>query len=428
MKKFVFVAVFYFIFLILNSCYSQPTKIQFENGFTLVYSEKKNLGLVSINLFVKGGAFTESDEVSGITSITCAVLTKGTSNRDSDRIASESESLGASISAGCLDDFLEVSMIVLSENFMSAFDIFADVVNAPTFPADEFEKEKIKTIAAIKSKTDHIFSVGYDLFNEQIFTNHPYHRPVIGYEITVSSLTVEQVVDTHKKLFKPENMVLCVVGDIEFEKAKSVVQKYFGNIWIDTGIREKLSSSSKIRDNSYKKIVEGKFKQSYIFTGFLAPDVTSKEYAVVKVISTILGGGMGSRLFEALREKSGLVYEASSFYPTRKEPSAFVLYAGTSKENIETVESVLADELKKLAEITDDELKNAKEYLKGTYQLDHRTIQRQAWWLGFWEILGKGYEYDKKYLDDIDKVTIADIKTTCEKIFNAKKEVTIILK
>ncbi|MFH0947600.1 MAG: pitrilysin family protein [Elusimicrobiota bacterium] len=407
--------------------YAQTSKVVLDNGFTLIHQEKK-VGLISCILFVKGGAAIETDKEAGITNDMLQVLTKGTISRTSEKIANDTEMLGATISAGCSNDFSEVSMIVPANNFISAFDIFADVVNNPTFPEKEFEKEKTKTIAAMKSKSDHIFSVAYDYFNELIFKNHSYHMPIEGYEATVSSFTASQISDNYRKHFKMDNMVLCVAGDISFETAKKLVEKYFGNIKIIGTTEVGATSVAQLISKPSKKTYTGKFQQSYIFSGFLAPDINQKEYATVKVVNCVLGGGMGSRLFDALREKSGLVYEGDSFYPSRKETSDFVLYAGTSKENVVTVEKIFIDEIIKLSEITDDQLKNAKEYLKGTYLLDHRTIQRQCWYLGWWETMGKGYEYDQKYLEDIDKVSISDIKVACEKYFNPKEITTVILK
>lgn len=417
------------IFFAFNFGHSQINNLVLDSGFTFIHSEKKKIGLVNANLFIKGGTAVETDNEAGITNLTVHMMTKGTANRTSEKIAIESESLGATISAGCSNDFSELSMIVPSDNFASAFDIFADVVNNPTFPEKEFEKEKTRTIAAIRSKSDRIFDVAYDYFNELIFKNHPYHKPVEGYRTTVSSLTASQISDNYRKHFKTVNMVLCITGDVDFETAKKLVEKYFGSIKI-IGPTEKIKKELlkiKLPEQS-KKIYAGKFQQSYIFSGFLAPDINQKEYVILKVANTILGGGMGSRLFDVLREKNGLVYEGDSFYPSRKEISGFVLYAGTSKENIGTVEKIFIEEIKKLTDISDDELKNAKEYLKGTYLLDHRTIQRRSWYLGWWETMGKGYEYDRKYPEDIDKVSISDIKTACEKYFNPKENTTVILK
>lgn len=429
MKKFLLLFVFSSIIYRLSSIclYAQPNKVRFENGFTLIHLEKKDVGLVSAVLFIKGGTLNEQDENAGITHLTSILLPKGTNNRTAGQIAIETESLGASISAACTNDFTEVYLIVPASNFTPSFDIFADVVKNPSFPESEFEKEKVKTIAGIRSKTDHIFEVTYDMFNETMFKKHPYHRPVVGYENTLESIKISKIPDNYRKNFIPGNMVLSIVGDISFSEAKLTAEKHFANIKI-IGERVGATSVAQIISKPSRKIYPGKFQQSYIFTGFPAPAGSQKTYPVIKVINTVLGGGMGSRIFNALREKSGLVYEANSFYPTRKETSSFVLYAGTAKKNLDTVENIFKEEINKLQEIGEEELYNAKTYLKSTYMLDHRTVERQSWYLGWWEASGKGYEYDLKYLEDIDSVTIKDIKTACKEFFSPDKSVTVIMK
>ncbi|MDD5687618.1 MAG: pitrilysin family protein [Elusimicrobia bacterium] len=430
MKKILFLFLTSYFLLLVSILSAQINKIQLENGFTLIHLEKKEIKLVSVNLFIKRGSASESDKEAGLTNLMADLLLEGTVNRTSEKIAIETELLGESISASCSNDFVGVSMIVPSENIVSAFDIFSDVINNASFPEKQLEKEKNRTIAAIKSKSDNIFDVAYDQFNEAIFENQPYHKPVEGYESTVSSINISQISDNYRKCFKPGNMVLSIAGDIDFEKAEMLVRKYFGNIKIIES-EEKALSQKQFKDNwsnPSRKIYSGKFQQSYIMSGFVAPSINQKEYSTIKLINALVGNGMGSMLFTALRERNGLVYEADSFYPTRKEISAFVLYAGTSKENIGLVERTFQEELKKISEVNEEELKNAKEYLKGTYLLEHRTIQRQAWYLGWWEVMGKGYNYDMQYLNDIDNVSIADIKEVCGKYFNVDKLTTVIIK
>lgn len=430
MKKLFLLYTLHFTLYTLHCLYAQPNKVRFENGFTLVHLEKKGIGLVSAVLFIKGGTLNETDEDAGITYLTSILLPKGTNNRTAGQIALDTESLGASVSASCTNDFTEVYLIVPSHNFIPSFDIFADVVKNPSFPEQEFEKEKVKTIAGIRAKADHIFDVTYDIFNEVMFKNHSYHRPVVGYENTVEAIKISKIPENYRKIFIPENMVLSIVGDISFSEAKLTAEKHFSGIKIigENNPEPQKDRRGNLRDSPARTIQTGKFQQSYIFTGFPAPDGSHKTYPVIKVINTVLGGGMGSRIFNELREKSGLVYEADSFYPTRKETGVFVLYAGTSKKNLDTVENIFKDEINKLREIGEEELYNAKTYLKSTYLLDHRTVARQSWYLGWWEASGKGYEYDQKYIEDIDSVTIEDIKTAYKDFFSPDKSVTVIMK
>jgi len=436
MKK-LFLSVPCIFFVSLSCLYPQINRIKYENGFTLVHSEKKGCGIVSVVLFLKGGSFNETDEQAGITNLTARLLLKGTTDRDAAKIAFETESLGASMGAGSSNDYTEISMIVPAENFAPAFPIFCDIVNNPAFPEKELEKEREKVMAAIRSKSDRIFDTAYDCFNETIYAGHPYHKPSVGYEATVSSLTLSQIAENYRKNFRPENMVMSVFGDISEENIKAIVFRNFGNIKIfGTSLNtNKVIVSTDIKKSAaaagaspVKKIFQGKFQQSYYFCGFLVPDVDQQEYPALKLINDITGGGMGSRIFENLREKSGLVYEADSFYPSRCSTSAFAVYAGTSKENVEKVEQTINEEMKKLPSVTQQELNDAREYLKGTYLIDHRKIERQAWYLGWWETMGKGFEYDSGYVEAIDAVTVPDIKNVCEKYLIPQKMTGVIIK
>ena len=117
------VAISLLVFAVGN-LYCETKRVQFENGFTFIHQEKEKVGLVSVNLFIKGGNINEKDEEAGVTSLMTQILIKGTVNRDSEKIAEETESIGATISAGCSNNYSEVSLIVPSENIDTAFDIF----------------------------------------------------------------------------------------------------------------------------------------------------------------------------------------------------------------------------------------------------------------------------------------------------------------
>ncbi len=430
--------LFFVVFLAAaGGLYPQINRTVYDNGFTLIHSQRKGCGLVSAVLFVKGGSFDESGDKAGITNLASNLLQKGTLTRDAAKIALDSELLGASIGAGSSSDYTEVSMIVPSENFSPAFAVFCDIVNNPTFPETEFEKEKESIIAAIRSKNDSIFNTAYDYFNETIYDGNPYHRPSIGYEATVSSLTVADIIDNYKRNFRPENMVLSVVGDIGAQEINNAVTAAFGKMKVlgraadvkkDTAFGEVKRSSSPVAQLPAKKIFTGKFQQSYYFCGFPAPDVKSGDYPALKMVNEIAGGGMGGRLFNDLREKNGLVYEADSFFPSRVSTSTFAVYAGTSKENVDKVEGIITAEIAKLPSATQQELDAAREYLKGTYLIDHRTIQKQAWYLGWWETMGRGFEYDSGYVGDIDGVKLQDIGAACEKYLTPDKMAAVILK
>ena len=128
---------------------------------------------------------------------------------------------------------------------------------------------------------------------------------------------------------------------------------------------------------------------------------------------------MTSRLFVELREKLGLAYEIGAVYPSRKEKSYFAIYMGLDKKNIDLTLKKTDEILKDFctAEVDDRELENTKTYIKGLYIMSRQTVSKQSYYYGWREIVGQGYEYDNKYLKDVEKVTTQNILDAANKIF-----------
>src|SRR5438445_3045372 len=127
-------------------------------------------------------------------------------------------------------------------------------------------------------------------------------------------------------------------------------------------------------------VIEQPAQQTQIVVGALAPSLDHADHAAVRVLSTVLGGGMAGRLFSELREKKSLAYTAISYYNALREPSALVLYLGTAPENTTRAEQALAAEVARIRDgpISGNELARAQGYLLGRYAMDRRTNERQA--------------------------------------------------
>jgi predicted Zn-dependent peptidase len=131
----------------------------------------------------------------------------------------------------------------------------------------------------------------------------------------------------------------------------------------------------------------------------------------VKVLSTILGGGMAGRLFVELRDRRGLAYTAASFYDPLREPAALIFYLGTAPENATKAEAGLRQEIERVRRtaVSDGELRRAKNYLLGRYEMDRRTNARQAWHAAFYTVEGVGQDYPARYARAVEAVSAADV-------------------
>jgi zinc protease len=157
-----------------------------------------------------------------------------------------------------------------------------------------------------------------------------------------------------------------------------------------------------------------------------APGASDRDYAALKVLNAHLGAGMSSPLFQSVREEGGLAYEVSSFYPSRRLASALVVYAGTDPANVDQAHKKVLRTVQDLLEKppSGEALDDAKRYIRGHYMMDHQTNGKLAWYLGWWEVLGRGHGHDAAYLKEIDAVTAEDVRRSAERLF-AQPPVTV---
>jgi zinc protease len=157
--------------------------------------------------------------------------------------------------------------------------------------------------------------------------------------------------------------------------------------------------------------------QSQILMGGLAPSLTDADLAAMKVMTTVLGGGLASRFFSELRDKQGLAYTTAAREPLRVTAGYFLALLGTAPANQEKAEAALREQLERIQKqpVSDEELRVAKAYLLGTLAMDRRTNARQAWYLASLETAGVGHEFLERYQAQVRAVTAADVQRAARK-------------
>ncbi|HRY29647.1 MAG TPA: pitrilysin family protein [Elusimicrobiota bacterium] len=389
------------------------------NGLLWIHRRVTHNQIVAFHLFFPGGSSLEPAAKAGITALTASVMFKGTVSRSALRIAQEAESLGAALDSQSANDYWEVSGQSVAENFNGLFDLFQDVLLHPSFPAEEFAKEKAAHLNDIRAKKEHIFEVAYDRLQKETFGDHPYARPEEGTESSVGSLTRDDLVDWHRTTVSPNGAVLVTVGNLPAKKMESLLRRAFAG-WTAAG-ETPAAPGAPVYNNAPVSAEEPHpFEQSYLMLAYPAPGVDDPSYPAVKVLNAYLGAGMSSPLFQAVREQGSLAYEVSSFYGSRKWGSAFVIYAGTDPSTLNDAERRMAHVLKNILQrpLTPEELADTQRYIRGHYMMDHQTNSRMAWYLGWWEMLEKKHEHDARYPADVAAVSVEDVRRAARTIFS----------
>jgi predicted Zn-dependent peptidase len=334
-------------------------------------------------------------------------MTKGCDGLSSMEIAEAVESVGASLSADSTTDYFLVSLKTVTSDFADILTLAGRMLRFPTFPQLEVELEQRLALQDIRSQKEQPFSIAFEQLRQAMYQNHPYAMSALGDEVSMSSLTRDDLVEFHDTYFRPDNLVISIAGRITLESAVALVEEIFGDWKKNT--HQKLLELPNVLEAPQHVLTHQNTQQSILMLGYLAPSVHSSDYAALKLLSTYLGNGLSSRLFVELREKRGLAYEVSALYPTRLFPAAFVVYMGTAPENTKIALDELKREVDRLgtAQLEETALQTAKNKILGQYALGKQTNAQLAQVYGWYETLGLGIEFDTEFQDLITAVTPA---------------------
>ncbi|MDF5720910.1 MAG: pitrilysin family protein [Rhizonema sp. PD37] len=387
-----------------------------NNGIVVLVTENPSADIVATRIFVRAGSCYENRTEAGLTYLLSAVLTKGCDNLSSLEIAEQIESVGASLSADTSADYFLLSLKTVTADFAEILRLAARILRNPTFPEAEVELEKRIALQDIRSQQEQPFSIAFEQLQQIIYQKHPYAMSALGDEITMNRLKREDLVRYHQTYFRPDNIVISIAGRVTIADTVALVEEVFGD-WHSLAEPPQPILNFPLNVEPQHKATYKQTQQSIVMLGYLGASVLSADYAALKLLSTYLGNGLSSRLFVELREKRGLAYDVSAFYPTRLFPASFVVYMGTAPENTKIAVAGLWAEVDLLCrnQLEEDALTAAKNKILGQYALGKQTNAQIAQIYGWYEILGLGIDFDRKFQEQIMAVSVADaIAAACQ--------------
>lgn len=395
-----------------------------DNGMVVLVVENPTADIIAARIFVGAGSRVEPRHQAGLSHLVSAVLTKGTAHLSSLEIAERVESVGASLGTDSAADYFLLSLKTVSADFPEILNLAGQLLRSPTFPEEEVELERSLTLQAIRSQQEQPFTIAFDQLRHAMYQDHPYALSGLGMEETVAGLQSEDLRRFHQTYFRPDNMVISLVGRVQKESAIALIQEVFGD-WQAPSALMPVPTFSPVLPQPVRVVTEQETQQSIVMLGYLAPAVeksveeTASDYTTLKLLNTYLGSGLSSRLFVELREKRGLAYEVSAFYPTRLDISQFVVYMGTAPENTAIALEGLRTEVDRLCEapLDPEEFQAAKNKLLGQYSLGKQTNAQIAQILGWYETLGLGMEFDVRFQQEVMAVDAEMAQLVAQRYF-----------
>ncbi|WP_299404141.1 pitrilysin family protein [Acaryochloris sp. IP29b_bin.148] len=385
-------------------------KFELANGLVVLVTENPIADIVAARIFVGAGSTREPVNQSGLAYLVAATLTKGTHRCSSAEIAEQVESVGASLGVERAPDYFLLSLKTVSEDFLDILTLAAELLRTPSFPESEVELEKRLALQSIRSQQEQPFTLALKGLRQSLFPpGHPYTQTGPGDPDQIAQLQPTDLHQYHQTYFRPDNMVISLSGHLKAAEAVAYCQQVFGD-WpapeqqLPPALQS--ASQSSLSTESNLSVTPQPTQQSIVMLGHLAPSVQEPDYAALKLLYTYLCNGLSSRLFVELREKQGLAYEVSGFYPTRLGPSHFVVYLGTAAENTAIALSKLQAEIDRLCQqpLSDEELATTKSKLLGQYVLGKQSNAQLAHLMGWYEALGLGIHYDQTFPQQIERL------------------------
>jgi zinc protease len=391
-----------------------PRTERLENGFTVIVRENPLAPVVAVDLLVKTGTRWEQPANAGISNFLHAVMVKGTTKRSGAKIAEEVAAMGGKISAAGEIDYSNIRSAALARFWKPLLALTAELALSPALAPEEVTGERDWLRSRIQRRRDNAPSRSFDELYAALYGPHPYAIPTLGTPASLARIDHAALVAHYRAAYRPERLVLAVSGQVSADEVIAEVRRLFGGMpaggaAADPRLPAPVPAGRRI-------VIEQPAQQTQIVVGAIAPSLDQPDHAAVKVLSTVLGGGMAGRLFVELRDRRGLAYTATSFYEPMKEPGAFILYLGTAPENAAKAEDGLRQEIERVRKerVGEDEIRRAKNYLLGRSEMDRRTNERQAWYLGFYTVQGVGLDYPARYRRAIDAVNAADVQRAAQ--------------
>jgi zinc protease len=382
------------------------------NGLTVIVRENAVAPVVAVAVFVRMGTRWERPESAGLSNFVHAVMVKGTTKRSGSEMAEAVAALGGKLSAAGDADYSGIQATALARFWRELLGLTAELALEPRFAAAEVDRERDFVLSRVQRRRDNPSSRAFDEFYGLLYGPHPYGLPGLGTPQSLARFDQPTVVAAYRTFYRPDRMIVVVSGQVRADEVLTEAQRLFGGMSAAPGPAPDDTAPPAPERAARRRVIEQAAQQTQILVGGLAPSLDEADHAAVKVLSSVLGGGMAGRLFVELRDKRALAYTATSFYEAVKGPGALVLYLGTTPDSAAQAEQALLAEIARVQRepVSDAELARAKSFLLGKYSMDRRTNERLAWYYGFYEVERVGEDYPERYRRAVETVTAADVQ------------------
>ena len=387
------------------------------NGLRVVSEDMPQLETASIGVWVDVGARYESADINGVSHLLEHMAFKGTKRRSALAIAEEIEAVGGHVNAYTSREQTAYYAKVMKEDVALAVDILADILQHSTFAEEELERERAVVVQEIAQAHDTPDDVVFDQFQEIVYPDQPLGRTILGPAAQVENYSRAVLADYMARHYRAERMVVVGAGRIEHEALVELAGNAFdalSNANSSNGLTAKYEGG----DGRASRELE----QVHLVLGFDGIAYGDPDFYTLQLLSTLLGGGMSSRLFQEIRERRGLAYAIFTFASSYTDGGVFGIYCGTGPDNLSELTPVIADEILKVCdEVAAQEVARARAQLKSGLLMSLESSSSRCERLGRHMLIFNRPIPIEEMVAEIDAITAEDVVRVAARILRGSR-------
>ena len=396
-----------------------------QNGVRVVLENIPTVRSVAIGIWIGTGSRNETPEINGISHFLEHMFFKGTKTRSAREIAESFDSIGGQVNAFTSKEYTCYYAKVLDNHASFALEVLADMFFNSTFDEEELMKEKNVVFEEIKMYEDTPDDIVHDLLSKAIYENHPLGYPILGTEQTLQTFSSETLKKYVSEAYTPENVVVSIAGNISEAFIKQV-ESYFGSYQGQRNASLFANHSPDFNTNQISRKKET--EQAHLCIGYQGLKVGHDNIYSLIVLNNILGGSMSSRLFQEVREQRGLAYSVFSYHSAYQDNGIVTIYGGTGAKQLDLLFDTIQETLGKLKDsgITDKELNNSKEQLKGSLMLSLESTNSRMSRNGKNELILSRHRSLDEIVSQIDCVSKPSVDELTNRIFDDNYSIALV--
>jgi predicted Zn-dependent peptidase len=354
------------------------------------------------------------------------MLFKGTTHRSAEDIARSVDSVGGNLDAFTAKELVSFNTKVLDQHLSLAFDVLSDLVLHPMFREEDIGKEKGVILEEIKMEADSPDYLVHEIFSANFWKDHPLGKPILGTRETVKRFDHTMIDSYYRSVYTPANLLVTAAGNLTHERLVSLVEQHFAGLPPNTDAPADNAPATHARIALRNK---KSLEQVHLCLGVPSYPLPHEHRFPCYVLNTLLGGGMSSRLFQNIRERQGLAYAVFSELNPYRDTGCLSIYAGTSVESAPKVVASILKEFRQLKQdrVADEELRRAKDHLKGSLMLSLESTSSRMSNLARQEMyFGRFFSLDE-LVESIETVTADDVQRIAQTFFDPRQIALTVL-